>query len=256
MNDTLWIGGRSTTSAASSGGSTTITRCSSRGRWLHGLTPHGALVGLGATVHAFVRENSEVARWTTSLTFATADGSLRRTDGSDYRSTSSCASCEEPQGSPLPLPPRSTGSLVSRGIDLTRRSPRTSSGRSSLSSRSSTGNFRLSRSSTRQAPLRSTANVRESVDGSPRLRRRGWSDPPRALADQPEVDLCDVQVATDFLTMNYYDAFRARHRHMFNNCGPRQNPRIVTGTVITQASEARDDRARTTGSDAGLLPLH
>ena len=34
-------------------------------------------------------------------------------------------------------------------------------------------------------------NVREAVARPPRLRRRGRADPPRALADQPEVDLRD-----------------------------------------------------------------
>jgi dTDP-glucose 4,6-dehydratase len=45
------------------------------------------------------------------------------------------------------------------------------------------------------------------------------------------------KVAADFLTMNYYDAFGlpAVVTRMFNNYGPRQNPRYVTGTIITQA---------------------
>jgi dTDP-glucose 4,6-dehydratase len=47
------------------------------------------------------------------------------------------------------------------------------------------------------------------------------------------------KVAADFLTMNYYDAFGlpAVVTRMFNNYGPRQNPRYVTGTIITQALE-------------------
>jgi dTDP-glucose 4,6-dehydratase len=47
------------------------------------------------------------------------------------------------------------------------------------------------------------------------------------------------KVAADFLTMNYYDAFGvpAVVTRMFNNYGPRQNPRFVTGTVVTQALE-------------------
>ena len=36
-------------------------------------------------------------------------------------------------------------------------------------------------------------NVREGVARPPRLRRRGRADPPRALADQPEVDLRDLE---------------------------------------------------------------
>jgi dTDP-glucose 4,6-dehydratase len=47
------------------------------------------------------------------------------------------------------------------------------------------------------------------------------------------------KVAADFLTMNYYDAYGVPGvvTRMFNNYGPRQNPRYVTGTVITQALE-------------------
>ena len=45
------------------------------------------------------------------------------------------------------------------------------------------------------------------------------------------------KVAADFLTMNYHDAFGVPGvvTRMFNNNGPRQNPRYVTGTIITQA---------------------
>jgi dTDP-glucose 4,6-dehydratase len=45
------------------------------------------------------------------------------------------------------------------------------------------------------------------------------------------------KVAADFLTMNYYDAFGVPGvvTRMFNNYGPRQNPRYITGTIITQA---------------------
>jgi dTDP-glucose 4,6-dehydratase len=47
------------------------------------------------------------------------------------------------------------------------------------------------------------------------------------------------KVAADFLTMNYYDAYGIPGvvTRMFNNYGPRQNPRYVTGTIITQALE-------------------
>jgi dTDP-glucose 4,6-dehydratase len=45
------------------------------------------------------------------------------------------------------------------------------------------------------------------------------------------------KVAADFLTMNYFDAFSVPGvvTRMFNNYGPRQNPRYVTGTIVTQA---------------------
>jgi dTDP-glucose 4,6-dehydratase len=47
------------------------------------------------------------------------------------------------------------------------------------------------------------------------------------------------KVAADFLTMNYHDAYGlpAVVTRMFNNYGPRQNPRYITGTIITQALE-------------------
>ena len=47
------------------------------------------------------------------------------------------------------------------------------------------------------------------------------------------------KVAADFLTMNYRDAFGVPGvvTRMFNNYGPRQNPRFVTGTIVTQALE-------------------
>jgi len=47
------------------------------------------------------------------------------------------------------------------------------------------------------------------------------------------------KVAADFLTMNYFDAYGVPGvvTRMFNNYGPRQNPRYVTGTIITQALE-------------------
>jgi dTDP-glucose 4,6-dehydratase len=47
------------------------------------------------------------------------------------------------------------------------------------------------------------------------------------------------KVAADFLTMNYHDAYGVPGvvTRMFNNYGPRQNPRYITGTVITQALE-------------------
>lgn len=45
------------------------------------------------------------------------------------------------------------------------------------------------------------------------------------------------KVATDFLTRDYYRAYGVPGvvTRMFNNYGPRQNPRYVTGTIITQA---------------------
>lgn len=45
------------------------------------------------------------------------------------------------------------------------------------------------------------------------------------------------KLAADFLTMNYHDAYNLPTvtTRMFNNYGPRQNPRYITGTIISQA---------------------
>ena len=66
------------------------------------------------------------------------------------------------------------------------------------------------------------------------------------------------KVAADFLTMNYHDAFGVPGvvTRMFNNYGPRQNPRFVTGTIITQALERSARRARAARAAARLLLLH
>ena len=55
----------------------------------------------------------------------------------------------------------------------------------------------------------------------------------------PKSIYATAKVAADFLTMNYHDAFGVPGvvTRMFNNYGPRQNPRYVTGTIVTQALE-------------------
>ncbi|HXV94913.1 MAG TPA: GDP-mannose 4,6-dehydratase [Gaiellaceae bacterium] len=55
----------------------------------------------------------------------------------------------------------------------------------------------------------------------------------------PKSIYATAKVAADFLTMNYHDAYGLPGvvTRMFNNYGPRQNPRYITGTVITQALE-------------------
>jgi len=82
-------------------------------------------------------------------------------------------------------------------------------------------------------------NVREAVahhhdfddSGSLVLHERSPINPKSVYAT--------AKVAADFLTMNYHDAYGVPGvvTRMFNNYGPRQNPRYVTGTVITQAFE-------------------
>ncbi len=55
----------------------------------------------------------------------------------------------------------------------------------------------------------------------------------------PKSVYATTKLAADFLTMNYYDAYDLPTvtTRMFNNYGPRQNPRYITGTIITQALE-------------------
>jgi len=55
----------------------------------------------------------------------------------------------------------------------------------------------------------------------------------------PKSIYATAKVAADFLTMNFHDAYGVPGvvTRMFNNYGPRQNPRFITGTVITQALE-------------------
>jgi len=58
----------------------------------------------------------------------------------------------------------------------------------------------------------------------------------------PKSVYATAKVAADFLTMNYHDAYGVPGvvTRMFNNYGPRQNPRYVTGTIITQALTRRE----------------
>lgn len=53
----------------------------------------------------------------------------------------------------------------------------------------------------------------------------------------PQSVYATSKVASDFLTRNYHSAYGIPTivTRMFNNYGPRQNPRFVTGTIITQA---------------------
>jgi len=53
----------------------------------------------------------------------------------------------------------------------------------------------------------------------------------------PQSVYATSKIAADFLTRNYQAAYGvpALVTRMFNNYGPRQNPRFVTGTIITQA---------------------
>ena len=101
-------------------------------------------------------------------------------------------------------------------------------------------------------------NVRESVAHHHDFDEAGSLILHERSPINPKSIYATAKVAADFLTMNYHDAFGVPGvvTRMFNNYGPRQNPRYVTGTIITQALDARDDRARPARAAARLLLLH
>ena len=74
----------------------------------------------------------------------------------------------------------------------------------------------------------------------------------------PKSIYATAKVAADFLTMNYHDAFGVPGvvTRMFNNYGPRQNPRYVTGTIITQALTRPGIELGRARAAARLLLLH
>ena len=82
-------------------------------------------------------------------------------------------------------------------------------------------------------------NVRESVSHHHDFDELGGLILHERSPINPKSIYATSKVAADFLTMNYYDAYGvpAIVTRMFNNYGPRQNPRYVTGTIITQALE-------------------
>jgi dTDP-glucose 4,6-dehydratase len=84
-------------------------------------------------------------------------------------------------------------------------------------------------------------NVRESVTEHHDFDEAGGLILHERSPINPKSIYATSKVAADFLTMNYFDAFGIPGvvTRMFNNYGPRQNPRYVTGTIITQAL-ARD----------------
>jgi dTDP-glucose 4,6-dehydratase len=80
-------------------------------------------------------------------------------------------------------------------------------------------------------------NVRESVTDHHDFDEAGGLILHERSPINPKSIYATSKVAADFLTMNYFDAFGIPGvvTRMFNNYGPRQNPRYVTGTIITQA---------------------
>lgn len=88
-----------------------------------------------------------------------------------------------------------------------------------------------------------TSEVYGNIDGEMEDRHEFLEDGRVLLSERSPVNPKSVyatsKLAADFLTMNYHDAYGLPTvtTRMFNNYGPRQNPRYVTGTVITQALE-------------------
>ena len=80
-------------------------------------------------------------------------------------------------------------------------------------------------------------NVREAVADQHDFDEQGGLILHERSPINPKSIYATAKVAADFLTMNYFDAFGLPGvvTRMFNNYGPRQNPRFVTGTIITQA---------------------
>src|SRR5215207_2003307 len=80
-------------------------------------------------------------------------------------------------------------------------------------------------------------NVRESVAHHHDFDSAGGLILHERSPINPKSIYATAKVAADFLTMNYHDAYGVPGvvTRMFNNYGPRQNPRYVTGTIITQA---------------------
>ena len=80
-------------------------------------------------------------------------------------------------------------------------------------------------------------NVREAVSHHHDFDEEGGLILHERSPINPKSIYATSKVAADFLTMNYHDAFGVPGvvTRMFNNYGPRQNPRYVTGTIITQA---------------------
>jgi dTDP-glucose 4,6-dehydratase len=85
-------------------------------------------------------------------------------------------------------------------------------------------------------------NVDDGLAGMHRLDEHGRPTFHERSPINPKSIYATSKVAADFLTINYHDAYGLPTvvTRMFNNYGPRQNPRYVTGTIITQALERSD----------------
>ena len=80
-------------------------------------------------------------------------------------------------------------------------------------------------------------NIREDVREQYRFDPKGGLILDERSPVNPQSVYATSKVAADFLTRNYHAAYGIPVvvTRMFNNYGPRQNPRFITGTIITQA---------------------
>lgn len=80
-------------------------------------------------------------------------------------------------------------------------------------------------------------NVHDEMRSQYRFSKNGGLILDERSPINPQSIYATSKVAADFLTRNFYAAYGvpAVVTRMFNNYGPRQNPRFITGTIITQA---------------------
>lgn len=80
-------------------------------------------------------------------------------------------------------------------------------------------------------------NVHEEMKNQYRFDQKGGLILDEKSPLNPQSIYATSKVAADFLTRNFHSAYGvpAVVTRMFNNYGPRQNPRFITGTIITQA---------------------
>jgi dTDP-glucose 4,6-dehydratase len=80
-------------------------------------------------------------------------------------------------------------------------------------------------------------NIRDDVRDRYRFDDAGGVILDELAPVNPQSVYATSKLAADFLTRNYYAAYGvpAVVTRMFNNYGPRQSPRFITGTIITQA---------------------